>query len=98
VVICLKQGADCLHMVQLMPLHPKPHHLWPRLNPDWFYLSGTSLPRLSWKKAVKRVQCSSFLSVFIVMCVVNCIVEWCDYSMHRFINPAAAVAIQNIKN
>ena len=23
VVICLKRGADCLHMVQLMPLHPK---------------------------------------------------------------------------
>jgi len=23
VVICLDQGADCLHMVQLMPLHPK---------------------------------------------------------------------------
>jgi len=23
VVICLEQGADCLHMVQLMPLHLK---------------------------------------------------------------------------
>ena len=22
-VICLVRGADCLHMVQLMPLHPK---------------------------------------------------------------------------
>ena len=22
-VSCLKRGADCLHMVQLMPLHPK---------------------------------------------------------------------------
>ena len=22
-VICLDRGADCLHMVQLMPLHPK---------------------------------------------------------------------------
>jgi len=22
----------------------------PQLNPDWFYLSGTGLPRLSWKK------------------------------------------------
>ena len=44
---CLERGADCLHMVQLMPLHPKPHHLLPYLNPDWFYLSGTSLPRLS---------------------------------------------------
>jgi len=23
VVICLQRGADCLHMVQLMPLHPQ---------------------------------------------------------------------------
>jgi len=23
VLICLQRGADCLHMVQLMPLHPK---------------------------------------------------------------------------
>jgi len=23
VVICLERGADCLYMVQLMPLHPK---------------------------------------------------------------------------
>ena len=22
-VICLEQGAECLHMVQLMPLHPQ---------------------------------------------------------------------------
>ena len=30
---------------------PKLHHLLPQLNPDWLYLSGTSLPRLSWKKS-----------------------------------------------
>jgi len=28
----------------------KPHHLLPHLNPDRFYLSGTGLPRLSWKR------------------------------------------------
>ena len=33
---------------------PKPHHLLPHLNPDWFYLSGTSLPRLSCKHPFKR--------------------------------------------
>ena len=27
-----------------------PHHLLPHLNPDWFYISGTGLPRLSWKR------------------------------------------------
>jgi len=37
-VICLEPGAD-LHMAQLMPLP-----LLLRLNPDWFYLSGTSSP------------------------------------------------------
>ena len=50
VVICLERGADCLHIVQLMPLHPKTRHLLPCLNPDWFYLYGTGLPRLSWKR------------------------------------------------
>ena len=29
---------------------PKPRHLLSPLNPGWFYLSGTGLPRLSWKK------------------------------------------------
>ena len=29
---------------------PKSHHLLPHLSPDWFYLSGTGLPRLSWKR------------------------------------------------
>jgi len=29
---------------------PKPHRLLPHLNPNWFYLSGTGLPRLSWKR------------------------------------------------
>jgi len=50
VVICLERGADCLHIVQLMLLHRKPHHLLPHLNSDWFYFSGTGLPRLSWKR------------------------------------------------
>jgi len=50
VIICIERGADCLHMVQLMPpAIPKPRHVLPRLSPDWFYLSGTSLSRLSWK-------------------------------------------------
>jgi len=28
----------------------KPHHLLPHLNPECFYLSATSLPRLSWPR------------------------------------------------
>jgi len=35
----LEQGANDLHMVQLMPLPPK-----------WFCLSDTGLFRLSWKR------------------------------------------------
>jgi len=32
-VICLERGADCLHVVQLMPLPaPKPHHLSSRFE------------------------------------------------------------------
>ena len=29
---------------------PKPNLLVPHLNPEWFYLSRTGLPRLSWKR------------------------------------------------
>jgi len=47
VVICLERGADCLHMVQLMPLHHKALQSLADLNLDWFYPSGTGLPRLS---------------------------------------------------
>jgi len=45
---------------------PKPHHLLPQLNQDWFYLSGTGWPRLSWKKPVKSgvvVVCVGVLTV-----------------------------------
>ena len=44
---------------------PKPHHLLPHLNPDWFYLSGIGLPRLSWKRG--RREMGGVLAVF-VMC------------------------------
>jgi len=47
-VICLEQGADNLHMVELMPLPPD--RLLLHLNSDWFNLSGAGLTRLSWKK------------------------------------------------
>jgi len=46
VVVCLEQGAYCLHMVQLMPMHPKPHDLLLHLNPDWFHLSGTGFTQV----------------------------------------------------
>jgi len=36
VVICLKRGADCLHMVQLMPLHPKTRSSLVSFKLYWF--------------------------------------------------------------
>jgi len=42
VVICLEQGANDLHMIQLM--------LLPSHNPRLFDLSGANLSRLSWKR------------------------------------------------
>jgi len=54
VVICLEEGADRLHMVQLMPLHPRTH-LLPHLNPDWLYLSDTSYPGCPGIEAIIQV-------------------------------------------
>jgi len=50
VVICLERGADCLYMVQLMPLTSQTPSSLASINPDWFYLSGTGLPRLYRKR------------------------------------------------
>ena len=51
VVICLERDTDCLHNGPAdATASQNPHHLLPRLNPDWFYLSHTGLPRLSWKR------------------------------------------------
>ena len=48
---------------------PKPRHLLPGLNPDWFYLSGTGLPRLSWKKALNG--CCSVVFVGVLSVVLS---------------------------
>jgi len=50
VVVCLEWGADCLHVVRLMPLHPKTPSSLASFKSRLVYLSGTSLPRLSWKR------------------------------------------------
>ena len=59
VVVCLEQGADCI-WTSWCHCIPEPHRLLPHLNPDWFYLSSSSLPRLS--------RCSSS-----VLLVTHCI-------------------------
>ena len=40
-IVCISSWCHCI---------PKPHHLLPHSNSDWFYLSGTGLPRLFWKR------------------------------------------------
>jgi len=84
VVICLEHGTDCLHVVQLMPVHPKACHLLARLNPDWFWLSCTGLSRLFWK-------IGSWTGVVAV--VVN-IVLWsmnCHWSVYGRVNVRASL-------
>jgi len=44
VVICLERGADLHIMAQLMSL-PLTVSCFAQYNPDWFYISGTGLPR-----------------------------------------------------
>ena len=50
-VICLKRGANDLHMVRLMPLPPR--HLLLQQNPEWFILLVTAYPGCPGKKAIK---------------------------------------------
>ena len=50
VVICLDRCILFAYGLAYATASPKPHLLLLHLNPDWFYLSGTGLPRLSWKR------------------------------------------------
>jgi len=52
-VICLEQGANHLHMVQLMPLPP--HFLLLQKNPEWFTFLVLAYPGCP-KKAFKWMQ------------------------------------------
>jgi len=56
VVICLQRGAACLHMVQLMPLHPKtPSSLVSFKIQAGFTFLVPAYPGCPGKEAVKRV-------------------------------------------
>jgi len=78
-------------MVQLMPLHPKtPSSLTsfkiffnPFLNPDWFYLSGTGLPRLSWKRncvVSYCMWCLSWLLSSLLPVLIHCMYCACRWA------------------
>ena len=63
-VISLEQGADCLRVVQLMPLHPRTSSSLASFKSGWFYFSGTGLPRLSWKRS-----CETYVVVVVVFAI-----------------------------
>ena len=49
-LICLERGADCLHIVQLMPLHPKTPSSLASLKsrlilPFWYWLTQVVLEK-----------------------------------------------------
>ena len=57
-VICLERGADYLHMVQLMPLHPKtpPSLVSYKSKLVFFTFLVPADPGCPGKEAVKRMQ------------------------------------------
>ena len=71
---CYLSGASC-RLFAYGPADvtaiPKPRHLLPRLNPDWLYLSGTGLPRLSWKKRPLNGCSSSSSSSYYILCLAH---------------------------
>jgi len=60
-VICLQQGANYFHVVQLIATATWPH--LSSLKSKWFDLSGAGLPTLSWKKSLLNKSLSVCLSV-----------------------------------
>jgi len=75
VVICLERGADCLDMVQLMPLHSKAPSSLALFKSRLVYFSGTGLPRLPWKRGrqmgvvVVVVPITSYQSRLLTRCI-----------------------------
>ena len=66
-IVCLKRGADCLHMVQLMPLYPKtPSSLasfkYRLVLPFWYRPTQVAL-----EKRPLNGCCSSSLVVVVVV-------------------------------
>jgi len=79
VVICLERGADCWHLVQLMPLAtPKSHHLLPPRNPGWFTFLVPACLGCPGKGAIKRV------AAYIV-CLYYCILNLDLSRLHRLV-------------
>jgi len=71
-VISLEQGANDLHMVQLMPLLPR--HLLLQQNPEWFILLVPAYPGCPGKRPLNGCACGC-----VCVCVhVHVRVRVCD--------------------
>ena len=62
--------------------------LLPHLKPDWFYLSGTCLPRMSWKRGRWRGVAVVVVVVVVVACWCCCCCCCCCLitGFHHFVN------------
>jgi len=78
-VICLERGADCLHMVQLMPLHHKtPSSLaWLIWIQSGFTFLVPAYPGRPGKEAVKRLYSSSYFASVAKWSVRPCVRSPC---------------------
>ena len=73
--LCLQRGADCLHMVQLMPLHPKTPSMPTTLAsfksrqilPFWYWLTQAVLVKRPLKNLIGVVAAVVFLSSLCVL-------------------------------
>ena len=45
--VCLERAADCLHVVQLMPLPSQNPIISSIINPGWFYLSHSKCLKMA---------------------------------------------------
>jgi len=70
VVICLERGANCLHMVQLMPLHPQ--------TPSSLASFESRLVLPFWYRLTQVVLEKRPLNRYSVVVVVCSIVDLCD--------------------
>ena len=78
VIICLERGADCLHMVQLMPLHPKTPSSLASFKSRlvlsfWFRLSQIVLE----KRPFNGCSSSSFC------CLLSCVTHFTSSMLHE---------------
>ena len=62
-VVCLEQGTNDLHMVQLMPLPP--HHLLLQCNSEWFTFLMLAYPGRPGKRPLNGC------SVVVVVCKIE---------------------------